>query len=124
MLEIKLTHLPSGEKLGLLALPTRAMRDTAVATSLFCLSAAGACAFSAACAARAVGRQNARVAVINVLTMLISLLCIGRMDRVFNYQFLAVSAILAIQSASISPSCMFSPIPRCVLPFRSPDHGD
>src|SRR5579859_6924164 len=36
--EMKLTHLPSGEKLGLLALPTRAMRATAAATSAFCLS--------------------------------------------------------------------------------------
>src|SRR5438270_1664020 len=34
MFEMKLTHLPSGEKLGLPALPTRAMRATAAATSL------------------------------------------------------------------------------------------
>ncbi len=35
MLEIKLTHFPSGEKLGELALPTRAIRATAAATSCF-----------------------------------------------------------------------------------------
>ncbi len=33
MLEMKLTHFPSGEKLGPTALPTRAMRATAAATS-------------------------------------------------------------------------------------------
>src|SRR5689334_422256 len=33
MLEMKLTHLPSGEKLGELALPTRAMRATAAVRS-------------------------------------------------------------------------------------------
>src|SRR5439155_20787434 len=33
ILEIKLTHLPSGENLGAAALPTRAMRATAAATS-------------------------------------------------------------------------------------------
>jgi hypothetical protein len=33
---MKLTHLPSGEKLGPTALPTRAIRATATARSLFC----------------------------------------------------------------------------------------
>src|SRR5580765_7844374 len=33
MLEMKLTHLPSGENLGAAALPTRAIRATAAATS-------------------------------------------------------------------------------------------
>src|SRR5215467_8525829 len=38
MLEMKLTHLPSGEKRGAAALPTRAMRATAAATSSFALA--------------------------------------------------------------------------------------
>jgi hypothetical protein len=41
-LEIKLTHFPSGEKLGELALPTRAIRATAAARSVFALAAAPA----------------------------------------------------------------------------------
>src|SRR6266481_1510584 len=42
MLEMKLTHFPSGEKLGELALPTRAIRATAAATSVFGLVAGAA----------------------------------------------------------------------------------
>jgi hypothetical protein len=43
MLEIKLTHFPSGEKLGDVALPTRAIRATDAAT-FFLWSACGSLA--------------------------------------------------------------------------------
>jgi hypothetical protein len=66
MLEMKLTHLPFGEKLGLLALPTRAIRATATATSDFCLFGEGDCAKKMA------GTKNTKAVVMTLLSMLIS----------------------------------------------------
>src|SRR5260221_4475001 len=89
MLEMKLTHFPSGEKLGPTALPTRAMRATAAATSLF-LPEGGVCP------TRIAGMQKARAAAaIFLLNILISLL---RHGSGFRYAFICGErvSILAI----------------------------